>query len=82
MLKRDHDKMGFELVFVIPNQVLNLIQDLQFRDLGVGFRESRFNAPPSWRGSLLGWFHLFRLRLANTEIGELDLRLLGKLRGR
>jgi hypothetical protein len=28
--------------FVIPNQVLNLIQDLRFRDLGFGFEESRF----------------------------------------
>jgi len=25
-------------LFVIPNQVLNLIQDLRFRDLGFGFR--------------------------------------------
>ena len=73
MLKRVHDKTDFELVFVIPNL---------FRDLGVGFREFRFNAPPCDQGSLFGWFYLFRLGLADTEIGELDLRLFGKLRGR
>jgi hypothetical protein len=33
------------------------------------------------QGSLFGWIHLFCFRLANTEIGELDFRFLGKLRG-
>ena len=42
MLKRVRDKMDFELVFVIPNQVLNLIQDLRFGDLGLGFGEFGF----------------------------------------
>jgi len=42
MLKQvQHDMFGFG-IFVIPNQVLNLIQDLRFRDLGFGFREFRF----------------------------------------
>ncbi len=37
MLKRvQHDK-GVILVLVIPNQVLNLIQDLRFRGLGFDF---------------------------------------------
>ena len=35
MLKRvQHDKRVWVSLFVIPNQVLNLIQDLRFRDLG------------------------------------------------
>ena len=72
MLKRVHDKTDFELVFVIPNL---------FRDLGVGFREFRFNAPPCDQGSLFGWFHLFCFRLADAKVGKLDLRFLGKLGG-
>jgi hypothetical protein len=70
--------MDFKLVFVIPNQVLNLIQDLRFRDLGLGFREFRFQAHPWGQGSLFGWFDLFCFRLANSEIRKLDLGLLGK----
>jgi hypothetical protein len=89
------NKTDFELLLVIPNQVLNLalkqVQGLsnsiyRFRDLGIGVREFRFQSPavpvPSRRddqGSLFGWFHLFRLGQADTEIGELDLRFLGKL---
>jgi len=43
MLKRvQHDKSVWFSVFVIPNQVLNLIQDLRFRDLGLGFESFRF----------------------------------------
>jgi len=43
MLKRvQHDNMVLALVFVIPNQVLNLFRGLRFRDLGFGFREFRF----------------------------------------
>ncbi len=43
MLKRvQHDK-GVILVLVIPNQVLNLIQDLRFRDLGFDFNWSLTN---------------------------------------
>jgi hypothetical protein len=70
--------MDFKLVFVIPNQVLNLIQDLRFRDLGLRFREFRFQTHPCGQGSLFGWVYLFCFRLADTEIRKLDLRLLGK----
>jgi hypothetical protein len=34
-----HDNGVWLSSFVIPNQVLNLFQDLRFRDLGFGFRE-------------------------------------------
>jgi hypothetical protein len=33
---------GWLSFFVILNQVLNLFQDLRFRDLGFGFKEFRF----------------------------------------
>jgi len=43
MLKQvQHDNRVRFSSFVIPNQVLNLIQDLRFRDLGFGFREFGF----------------------------------------
>ena len=43
MLKRvQHDKSVWFSVFVIPNQVLNLIQDLRFQDLSLGFESFRY----------------------------------------
>jgi hypothetical protein len=43
MLKQvQHDNGVWFLCFVIPNQVLNLLQDLRFRDLGFWFREFGF----------------------------------------
>ncbi len=42
MLKQvQHDEMVRLLSFVIPNQVLNLIQDLRIRDLSLGFQIGR-----------------------------------------
>jgi hypothetical protein len=55
MLKRvqKHDNKGDILVSVIPNQVLNLLQDLRISGSRFGFWILGFKAAPCGRGSLL-----------------------------
>jgi hypothetical protein len=82
MLNRVHEQEGFRTPSCHPEPRPELDSgSIDFAISVLGLENLNFEAPSCEQGSLFGWFHLFRLRLADTEIGELDLRFLGKLRG-